>query len=352
MSPRQHAVNSRRWRLAPIIAGDFLAVGAATRLILILEQLQRLRPTYWLLDWNVYYAAAIDLVQRDLYRIPLSEPRARLEVDVFNYPPLAAAWALPLIPLGRELGGLVWVLMGVAFAIAGLYLSARVLELRHPWLWVAAVWFFFSLLWSPVVGHIALGNNNDLMFLLAAGFVASHLSGHQRLAGVLLALAIATKLWPVALLVLVLRERRWTELRWTVGVLVAQGIAFLGWLGPDVLPLLFQAVVLNVPHDLLGQPVIWTTAFRVWWDWWPAWGTYVVAIVLVALPASGRLGVGLCILGGLALNANLWHHYVWVFLLGVALVVRGIDWRYLSSRTPGLRSARRSPVTRDAITAT
>lgn len=325
-------MDSRRRCLALVLAADFLAIGAITRLIMILEYLLRLKPTYWLLDWNVYYAAAIDLVQRSLYRIPLNEPGARLEVDVFNYPPLAAAWALPLLPLGREVGGFVWVLAGVGFVVAGLFLTARAIELPRPWFWVPAILFLFSLLWSPVVGHVGLGNNNDLMFMLVAGFAVAHLAGHQRTAGVLLALAVATKIWPVALLVLVVRERRWTELRWVAGILAAQGIAFLAWLGPEGLPQLFEAIFINVPRDLLAQPVIWTTAFRVWWDWWPSWGTYVVAILLVAIPARGRLGLGLGILGGLALNANLWHHYLWVFLLGVALIIRAEDWRLISSR--------------------
>src|SRR5687768_12286656 len=332
-------MESRRRRLALVLAADFLAIGATTRFVMIFEYLLRLKPTYWLLDWNVYYAAAIDLVQRSLYRIPLSEPGARLEVEVFNYPPLAAAWALPLLPLGREAGGFVWVLAGLAFVTAGLFLTAKAIELSRPWLWVPALLFGFSLLWSPVVGHVGLGNNNDLMFLLVAGFVVAHIQGHQRTAGTLLALAVATKLWPVALLALVVRERRWTELRWVAGVLVAQGVVFLAWMGPDVLRPPLEAIFINVPRDLLGQPVIWTTAFRVWWDWWPSWGTYAVAILLVAIPARGRLGLGLGILGGLALNANLWHHYVFVFLLGIGLILRGVDWRALASRAPVGRTA-------------
>ena len=45
---------------------------------------------------------------------------------------------------------------------------------------------------------------------------------------------------------------------------------------------------------------------------------------LVAIPARGRSGLGLGIIAGLSLNANLWFHYVWSFALGWTLLAAGI----------------------------
>ena len=246
--------HARRF-LLPALA-VFLGVLAAVRYLSQLTLLLLQKPDLWLLDWNVYYVGALQLLRRELYRVPLSEVGVSLPVDVFNYPPLAAVWAVPLLPLGREPGGLAFVLLSIGFVVVGLVLSARALDIQPVWLWVPAVLCAYALLWKELIVHVGLGNDNDLVFVLVAGFAAAHLGGFQRTAGILLALAIATKIWPVALLVLIVRERRLIELRWAAALLAAQSVAFLIWLGPDVVPDALRAVVLNAPRDLIGQPVI------------------------------------------------------------------------------------------------
>jgi hypothetical protein len=70
--------------------------------------------------------------------------------------------------------------------------------------------------------------------------------------------------------------------------------------------------------------VIWTSWARAAWEWWPAWGGYAVAALLLLVPATGRLGLGLGIVAGLSLNSYLWHHYAPVLVFGAALVLVGI----------------------------
>ena len=281
----------------------------------------------WLYDWNVYHAAAIDLLERTLYRVPLAEPGHALPIDFFNYPPLAAAWVVPLLPFGREPGGIAWLLIAIAATSAGALLGARAIGL--PWKWatlLAGAGLVLYAQWPHIEAGILLGNNSHLVFGLVAGFALAHVRGHQRVAGVILAVAIGTKLWPVALGVLLLRERRWPELRWAAGALALQAALALAWLGPDVIwPMVDAVAGGNLGRsDPAIEHVIWTGWARVALDWWPDWGGYALAAALLLVPAVGRLGLGLGIVGGLSLNLYLWHHYAPALVFGLLLIAAGV----------------------------
>jgi len=279
-----------------------------------------------LFDFNVYWAGARDFVERDLYRAPLMLVGHHLPIGWFNYPPLAAAVVAPLLPFGRESAGLVFMVASSAGLGLGLQLSFLTLDPRRPWLWAGLLFAGYFLLWPYAAGELAVANNSQLVFLLVAGFAAAHASAQQRLAGVLLAMATGMKLWPIVLILLIARERRWTELRWGLGGMAVQAVVFLAWLGPDVVGPMASAILgQNVAHPDAGNvAVLWTTWARTSWAWWPMWGTYVVAGALLAIPATGRLGLGLGLLGGLSLNANLWHHYAPFFLLAFALMIAAV----------------------------
>lgn len=287
----------------------------------------------WLYDWNVYHAGAVQLLERTLYRVPLVEPGFDLPLSVFNLGPLAAVWAVPFLPLGREAGGVAFVLVSIAAVVVGISLSLRTLGVRQAW--GAVIVCAYLLAWPLVSDQLGLANINDLMFAIVAAFAWAHVAGHQRIAGVLLAVAIGTKVWPVALVLLLLRERRWPELRAMAWTLVAVFVGTVAWLGPDVILAIAHAVIgANGPRFYPDIPQLWTSAARQWWTWWPAWGTYVVAAMLMAVPVRGRLGLGIGILAGLSLNANLWYHYVWVFGLGLALFVVGLRHREVPHAYP------------------
>jgi Glycosyltransferase family 87 len=273
----------------------------------------------WLYDWNVYHAAAQDLLDRSLYKTPLVQPGQRLPVEAFNFPPLAALWATPLLPLGREVGGMAWLAACAACVAIGMGFAVRAVGL---WLAVAGIGLALYTQAPQFRADVLLGNNNHLMFVLLGAFVWAHLANRQRAAGVLLALAIGTKIWPIALVVLLLRERRWMELRWMSAGLAILAVATLAWIGVDGVGAMVSAIVeSNEVRTDDTSVVLWTSAARALWDWWPSWGGFAVAALLLALPVTGRLGLGVGILAGLALNANLWHHYLLTLLLGVALIL-------------------------------
>lgn len=282
------------------------------------------RNSVWLYDWRVYYSGALDLVERDLYRDGgISVGKLAMPVTVFNNPPMAAVIPVPLLPFGYELGGLIWVVAG-AIALLGSALGAgRLTRTSFGIAWFGIFWLLYTT--QPFfVRNIVLGNVNSFMLPIVLGFTWAHLRGHQRVAGMLLALAIAIKVWPLLMGFLLIRERRWLEIAWAGGLVAAQGLLIMLWLGPDVLPNMVNALRTVVPIPA-GVVVVWTTWARETLNWWPTWGSIAVAGVLVAIPARGRLGLGLAVLAGLSLVANLWDHYLPTFAFAALLMATSTD---------------------------
>jgi hypothetical protein len=299
-------------------AGWILFAARATQSILSYA-LGPARDSVWLYDWRVYYAGALDLVERDLYLDHgIGVRNLQMPVHVFNNPPMAAALPLPLLPFGYEVGGLIWVIAGAVALAASAVAAVRVLGIRVGWAWIGLFWLAYVA--QPFfVRNMVLGNVNAFMLPIVVAFAWAHLKGHQRSAGLLLGLAISIKVWPVLIAILLLRERRWLEIVWAAVLVAVQGILVVLWLGPNVLPAMVDALRASVPIPA-GVVVLWTTWARTSLEWWPAWGSIAVAGLLIAIPARGPLGLGLAMLAGLSLIANLWDHYLPTFVF-VALLI-------------------------------
>ncbi len=273
----------------------------------------------WQYDWHVYAGGARDLFDHSLYRVPLVLDPFVLPVNVYNQTPLTAAWALPLSPLDVVTGGNIWLVSMLVSIGAGTILAAAALGVRLPALAAGLGLWAYSL--SPwFTADVLLGNINALMFLLVAAFVWLHLHGKERAAGLILGLAIATKPWTLALLPLLIRERRWREMGWAGAFVVVQGIAFLGWLGVDILPQMVRAITSSVPVEP-GVPLLGWSLVRQTYHL-PVWTGVALGAALLAIPVRGRIGLGIAMLAGLTLLiVNLWQHYLPVIALGVCLLI-------------------------------
>ncbi len=277
------------------------------------------QPRNWLLDWSVYLSGARDLADRSLYRQPLPDVGLPMSTNHFNLPPMASVPALPLLPLDPAIGGVIWSVVNVVATGATAILLARLLGARPAVLW-AGLWVGILSLTRVWEATVLLGNLNPLMLLLVVGFALAHEHGLQRSAGLLLATAVALKIWPLVIGVVLVRDRRPTELRWFIGFLGVQALLILAWLGPDVVGPMIDSAFAELPaFDPNWVIYVSWLAHNV--PWWPAWGGAVVAITLLAVPARGRGGIGLGILAGLALIFNLWSHYLPTLLVGAALVI-------------------------------
>ena len=295
----------------------------------------------WQYDWHVYLAGARALVDRSLYRGALTLDGFPLPVEVFNQTPFAGAWALPFLPLDVVTGGSIWLALMVISIAGGMIVSVAVLGLPHPVLLAGIGLLAYSLspwFWIDVL----LGNINGLMFLLVAAFAWLHLHGRARAAGLILGIAIATKPWPLAFLPLLARERRWQEMRWAMAFVLLQAIVFLGWLGVDVLPRMAAQITSPVPISE-GVPVFGWSLIRETYEL-PVWGGLVVGLLLLAVPARGRIGLGIAILAGLTLLVvNLWQHYLPVLSLGLLLVIIPVARHVWVAFRPGGRRSTTEP---------
>jgi len=207
--------------LTAVCASGWLLFVARTGQSIVAYALGPDRNSVWLYDWRVYYAGALDLVERDLYRDGgISVGNLTLPVAVFNNPPMTAALPIPLLPFGYELGGVFWVVGGAIALLASTVGAGRLTRTSFGLGWFGIFWLVYAM--QPFfVRNIVLGNVNSLMLPIVVGFAWAHLRGRQRTAGILLGLAIAIKVWPLLIGLLLIRERRWLEIAWAGGLVAA-----------------------------------------------------------------------------------------------------------------------------------
>lgn len=278
-------------------------------------------------DWHVYWAGARDLVDGDLYRVPLDAGGRTLSATEFSLPPLSAAWAVPLLILQEDVGGYAWQVMGAMSFASAAIAGAAMLNVSRPWL-VAGILLGPVSITLIYLEGLHLATNNYLVLGLVAVGCWALMTARDRTAGVLIGLAIATKLWPVVLLVVAIRQRRGRVLAWAAGVTLIQGILLFGWLGFDAIAHALDTFRSAIPPTgiLIGPGSV--PAVR---DVWNAGLGPVTALVMLALPLRGRAGIGVAILAGLAAIPNLWVHYAPTALFGAALIAVDL-WRAMETR--------------------
>jgi hypothetical protein len=274
----------------------------------------------WLLDWHVYAAGARDFMDQTLYRVPL-ESAYSLPIGEFNYPPMAAVSVIPLLVLPDAVGGTIWVVLNLLAIPATVFLLAKIAGARVPLLWAGLGFLAFSL--HPWMQLALLGNNTPVVLLLVTGFAYQHLARRDRSAGLLLGAAIVLKLWPLAVIPLLVRERRGTSLTVAVGTTAVVAVATLAWLGPDIVPDAARAMQAKAEIES-DNPVFYISWLRETQSWWPEWGGFAFAATLALFPAGGRLGIGLAIFAGLALVPNLWRTYAMTLIVAGVLVLIGV----------------------------
>ena len=83
---------------------------------------------------------------------------------------------------------------------------------------------------------------------------------------------------------------------------------------------MFAAITSPVPIEP-GVPVLGWTILRQSFGL-PGWIGVATGVVLLAIPARGRVGLGVAIVAGLTLMVpNLWQHYLPTVVLAAALIV-------------------------------
>lgn len=158
-------------------------------------------------------------------------------ITLYLYPPTLADLIVPLTVLSASSALVVWNFLGVLM-ILGLSMalgrSLDIQSVRVPLLIAAAV-----LLFRPTLNTFHWGQVSILLVFLATVSLSLYIAGHKSVAALLLALAIAIKLEPIALVVPLIAWRDWKFLRnlaaW--GVLLCLGLWAVN--GTDALSLYF-----------------------------------------------------------------------------------------------------------------
>ncbi|MCV0404489.1 MAG: glycosyltransferase 87 family protein [Chloroflexi bacterium] len=296
-------------------------------------------PTIWLYDWHVYAAGAHDVISGELYREPLVFPGWPLPVNAYNLPPASAVWAIPFISVPESVGSIAWLVVGFGAWVGAWVYAIHLLRLRPAWAWTGIAVFVYGQLAYWFTANVVLGNVNHLVLAVLALFVAAHRASAERAAGVLLGLAVATKLWPVLVLVPLARQGRHRTVLWAVGSAITATAIPIAWLGVDAIMPMVSALRSSVPIEP-GVAVIFTSALRLIYDWWPDWGGVVVAAGLLAIPARGLSGIGLALIAGVSVIPNIWDHYLPTLLFAGALVLTPTAEDLPTSRFAWLRLAK------------
>ncbi len=346
-------------------------------------------------DFRPYFAAALAL--RDNPSANIYDPHvlraaalahgAPPPVAIYLYPPLLAVLLLPLTLLPPATATTAWTLLNLLLEPACIALTlsllARLPVPRVRWragnaeignaetgagststsasrdigLAIYGLALILSLIYDPFINGIALGQASvaiDFLLLLAPWLA---LRGHERAAGVVLALAVWLKLFPLALLVYFALAGRWRIVRAALAVIAALGLALVPVIG--VGGLLATRFVLSNGGDVsaqfdneaLRQAPIWIATL---FGGGPGSLVSALGYLLIAMVAGaftlGMLRVGhargasgkdrrqaltvtellgylwaLCTM--VLVSPITWmHHYVWLlpaFMIGGALALRG-----------------------------
>jgi alpha-1,2-mannosyltransferase len=135
----------------------------------------------------------------------------------YNYPnpPIMAVLLWPvseLITFNPALGALIWFYLKVAMALACMVWVFRLVESpEKPFpAWAKGLTVVLSI--RPILGDLTHGNVNIFILFLVIGSLTAFARGHDFLAGVLLALAIACKVTPALFVGYFLWKRAWRVL--------------------------------------------------------------------------------------------------------------------------------------------
>ncbi len=249
--------------------------------------------------------------------------------------PFALPLAVALGPLGGDWGVFVLRLLGAACLSGGMWILWRRLAHRTPH--AAQLMLATALLLTPfVMVPIALGQTSELLFLSACLGVTRAEGRRGALSAALWVATVAIKIFPAVLGLLLIWQRRWKFLAWSVASAAVLGVATL-----LVAPASVWGDFVRTSREVAGQS-----------DWNVYNGSIDALIHNLAAPITdsqaGSLtlfAVRLLAAGALAIWATrhadedtqwaygmlltllvvplVWWHYLWIAVAAVAVALAG-----------------------------
>lgn len=250
------------------------------------------------LDGSDPYSSLQELDHR--YVSPAGNPPTVTTVN--PHTPVNIAFVIPLARLPYSTARAVWLgFMSCSLAL-GVALSLR--ELRVPWMWSAAAGV--GILWLRISRYALLTAQVDgvLVLLVVLGWMSLR-QGRDRAAGLALGAAAAVKLFPLFLIVPLVRLRNWRAVRWVVSTtlaVTAAGASIVGWHA------FWRWGTYASPHDLNvwgGAPHnLSLTAIPLRWLSANVWRPEALHLHMLALVLAVGL-VGACVWGAVSTPVRL-----------------------------------------------
>lgn len=181
-----------------------------------------------------------DVYDNALYSAPDDDPKLKrkplmlgpFRVDVYEYPPtfLLLPRALLLVTQDFVRYRMLWFVLTSAVVLLGMVLTAR--ALGPPFSGRAL--FLAPLVWASLPMLSTLQKGNVQLAVIALSMLAMLCFARRRDAagGLLLAYAIASKIYPGMLVIYLVTQRKWRAVAWTAGcgvALVAFSLLDIGW---------------------------------------------------------------------------------------------------------------------------
>jgi hypothetical protein len=287
------------------------------------------------------YASISELASRSLPGVSLEA------LHPHNLPPFVAVISAPLGLLPFPAASALWFLLelGLLAALARLLfqsLPARVTHLR------VLCTFLILVLWTPVSLELSEGQLQLALAVLLLGSLVAARSGRNGVAGLLLGFAVAIKLFPLAVVGVLLLQRRFAIVFWSIATAAALTIGSMLIVGPEAISS-YLALTSASSRYWLGSDTNHSIPAAAWRTFagshlfaplidypalaWPAAGVAALSIIVVVvrlmrrprgLDATYAAGIGAMLL----LSPVVWQHYyvllIWpIWMLGVELRLRG-----------------------------
>ena len=286
-------------------------------------------------DFNTYYYG----VQTVMHG---GNPYVGIQKDgfAFVYPPPAVLLLFPFSLLPFSLAGQLFTLASLACLVGSIWVLFKLLNVRA----YSALGILFVILicnFFPVKFTLGMGQVNLILLLLVSLFTYCYSKQRDRLAGVLLGLAFAIKLFPALLFVYLVLERRWVIVGALVATVAASGLVTLFVVPLPIDVYFFKTSLPSLASSWKGDYYNQAVSGWLMRDVSSPWLREVLraatAGVLVVLSLlfiwRGRktaeaklLGLSIVLTVSLIINSFSWqHHFVWLvpsFLITTVLVMR------------------------------
>ena len=177
-------------------------------------------------DFLSYYIAASAIHQgKPLYTLETYESVAgQLDIKtagLYLYPPTFAVLIQPALLLSPHGASLLWFGVNVLLLLIGVALLLRQNNLRNRQ--IKFVLLLLPVLFTPVLMNFYLGQVNIILFILIVLVWLTFVRGRRYTSGVLLALSVWIKIWPIILIAYFAWKREWKVV---IGALV--GLLLIG----------------------------------------------------------------------------------------------------------------------------